>query len=93
MSLQRVDLSWAVVQAATSPVADIRKGVRFALDTRTGVYYIFWCGWGHHPESSDVSDPNRMYEIRCPVHGFISFNDWEREVINHPAFQRLRRIR
>lgn len=40
-----------------------------------------------------MSDPNRMYEIRCPVHGFIPFSDWERDVINHPAFQRLRRIR
>ncbi len=40
-----------------------------------------------------MSDPNRTYEIRCPVHGFIPFNDWERDVINHPAFQRLRRIR
>ena len=36
---------------------------------------------------------NQSYEIRCPIHGFIAFSDWEREVINHPAFQRLRRIR
>lgn len=40
-----------------------------------------------------MTDPYRTYEIRCPVHGFIRFNDWERDVINHPAFQRLRRIR
>lgn len=40
-----------------------------------------------------MAAPNRTYEIRCPVHGFIPFNDWEREVINHPAFQRLRRVR
>jgi len=40
-----------------------------------------------------VSDPHRLYEIRCPVHGFITINDWEREIINQPAFQRLRRIR
>jgi HD superfamily phosphohydrolase len=40
-----------------------------------------------------VADPHRTYELRCPVHGFISINDWEREIINHPAFQRLRRIR
>jgi len=33
------------------------------------------------------------YEIRDPIYGFIPFNDWEREIINHPAFQRLRRIR
>jgi hypothetical protein len=38
-------------------------------------------------------DPHQKYEIRCPVHGFISLNDWEREIIEQPAFQRLRRIR
>ena len=36
---------------------------------------------------------HRTYEFRCPVHGFIEVNDWERSVIDHPAFQRLRRIR
>lgn len=40
-----------------------------------------------------MSDPNKTYEVRCPVHGFIPFSDWEREVINQDAFQRLRRIR
>jgi uncharacterized protein len=40
-----------------------------------------------------VTKPHRTYEIRCPVHGFITINDWEREIIEHPAFQRLRRIR
>ena len=35
----------------------------------------------------------RTYELRCPVHGFIPFSAWERDIINHPAFQRLRRIR
>jgi HD superfamily phosphohydrolase len=40
-----------------------------------------------------VADPYALYEIRCPVHGFITINDWEREIINQPAFQRLRRIR
>jgi HD superfamily phosphohydrolase len=38
-------------------------------------------------------DPHRNYEIRCPVHGFIPFNDWERQIIAQPAYQRLRRIR
>ena len=38
-------------------------------------------------------DPHRNYEIRCPVHGFVSLNDWEREIVAHPAYQRLRRIR
>ena len=33
------------------------------------------------------------FYIRDPVHGFIEYDDWEREIINHPAFQRLRRIR
>lgn len=40
-----------------------------------------------------MADPHRTYEIRCPVHGFITITDWEREIINRPAFQRLRRIR
>ena len=34
-----------------------------------------------------------MIEIRDPIHGFITLNDWERDIINHPVFQRLRRIR
>lgn len=34
-----------------------------------------------------------MYEIRDPIYGFIRISDWEREVINHPIFQRLRRIK
>jgi len=32
-----------------------------------------------------VADPHRVYEIRCPVHGFITLNDWEREIISEPA--------
>ena len=32
-------------------------------------------------------------EFRCPVHGFIRVDPWERAIIDHPAFQRLRRIR
>ncbi len=40
-----------------------------------------------------MADPHRQYEIRCPVHGFIAINDWEREIISQPSFQRLRRIR
>ncbi|KLU62647.1 deoxyguanosinetriphosphate triphosphohydrolase [Peptococcaceae bacterium CEB3] len=34
-----------------------------------------------------------VYEIRDPVHGFIQINEWERQIINDPVFQRLRRIR
>lgn len=33
------------------------------------------------------------HSIRIPVHGFVEFSDWERDIINHPVFQRLRRIR
>src|SRR5437763_554061 len=40
-----------------------------------------------------MPDPHRIYEIRCPVHGFVTLNDWEWAVISQPAFQRLRRIR
>jgi HD superfamily phosphohydrolase len=36
---------------------------------------------------------HRKYEFRCPVHGFITLSDWEREIISHPAYQRLRRVR
>lgn len=36
---------------------------------------------------------NRSYEIRDPIHGFIRFHEWERDIINHSVFQRLRRIR
>jgi uncharacterized protein len=38
-------------------------------------------------------DPHRTYEIRCPIHGFITLNDWELTVVSQPSFQRLRRIR
>lgn len=34
----------------------------------------------------------KTYEFRDPVHGFIKVDDWELELINHPVFQRLRRI-
>lgn len=38
--------------------------------------------------------PNNFpYEIRDPIHGFVGFTKWERDIINHPVFQRLRRIR
>lgn len=40
-----------------------------------------------------MPDPDSTYEIRCPVHGFITLSDWEREIIRQPPFQRLRRIR
>jgi len=33
------------------------------------------------------------YSIRDPIHGFIHFNEWEKSIIDHPWFQRLRRIR
>ena len=40
-----------------------------------------------------MSSPHRTYEIRCPIHGFITLNDWEWSVISERAFQRLRRVR
>jgi HD superfamily phosphohydrolase len=40
-----------------------------------------------------VNNAHKTYEIRCPVHGFVSLNDWEKCIIDAPAFQRLRRIR
>jgi len=33
------------------------------------------------------------FYIRDPIHGFIEFDDWEKEIIDHWVFQRLRRIR
>ena len=38
-------------------------------------------------------DHFKIYEFRCPIHGFIGLNEWEREIISQTAFQRLRRIR
>ncbi|MDY6965441.1 MAG: HD domain-containing protein [Halobacteriota archaeon] len=35
----------------------------------------------------------KKYEIRDPVYGFIPLNEWEKKIIDHPDFQRLRRIR
>ena len=40
-----------------------------------------------------MSNSDSKYEIRCPVHGFIKYGDWEKDIIAQPAFQRLRRIR
>jgi HD superfamily phosphohydrolase len=45
------------------------------------------------PDTAFVTNLHRQYEIRCPIHGFISLNAWEKELISHPSFQRLRRIR
>ena len=38
-------------------------------------------------------DPDRIFEIRCPIHGFVMLNSWERDIIEQRPFQRLRRIR
>jgi uncharacterized protein len=32
-------------------------------------------------------------EIRCPIHGFIGLNAWEKSLVDTEVFQRLRRIR
>src|ERR1017187_8688931 len=34
-----------------------------------------------------------LCEVRCSVHGFIGLTELERDIVNHPAFQRLRRIK
>lgn len=34
-----------------------------------------------------------LHSVRIPVCGFVSYSDWERDIINHRVFQRLRRIR
>ena len=33
-----------------------------------------------------------IYEVRCPLHGSIAFNERERRIIDHPYYQRLRSI-
>lgn len=40
-----------------------------------------------------TSSMAKTYEIRDPIYGFVELDDWERDIINHPVFQRLRRIR
>ena len=42
----------------------------------------------YHPPSPPMPD----YELRDPVHKRIAFNEFERSVIDHPFFQRLRFI-
>lgn len=32
-------------------------------------------------------------EVRCPVHVFIGLTQLERDIVDHPAFQRLRRVK
>jgi len=36
---------------------------------------------------------NVVCEIRCPIHGFIGLNAWEKSIVDTEIFQRLRRIR
>ena len=36
---------------------------------------------------------NRLYEIRDAVYDFVQLDDQEWEIINHPVYQRLRRIK
>ncbi|MEA1906159.1 MAG: HD domain-containing protein [Euryarchaeota archaeon] len=35
----------------------------------------------------------KFYEIRDPIYGFIRLNELEIDIVNHPVFQRLRRIK
>src|SRR3990172_3581088 len=36
--------------------------------------------------------PEKLYEVRDPVHDFILFNDFEKRLINSPPVQRLKYI-
>jgi len=45
-------------------------------------------GW-----SQKLLNVSKTYEIRDPIHGFVELNEWERDIVNHSVFQRLRRIR
>jgi HD superfamily phosphohydrolase len=36
---------------------------------------------------------DKSIEIRCPIHGFVQLSEWEKRIIDHPVFQRLRRVR
>ena len=37
-------------------------------------------------------DSQKFTHIRCPVHGFVSLEEWQTAVVTHPDYQRLRRI-
>ncbi|MCC7494458.1 MAG: HD domain-containing protein [Fimbriimonadaceae bacterium] len=41
--------------------------------------------------AGDANEP--LKRVRCPVHGFIRFSEYERRIIDHPLFRRLRYIR
>lgn len=43
--------------------------------------------------SFKIEYPNTSNKIRDPIHGYIGLTDEEKEIINHPVFQRLRRIK
>ena len=40
-----------------------------------------------------VASRDKITKIRDPIYGFIELDDQEKEIINHPYFQRLRRIK
>ena len=71
-------------------------GVLFLRHYSDGIWHGAWVDSGAPKasrQSRDYTSVDKTYEIRDPVHGFINLNDWEREIIDHPVFQRLRRIR
>lgn len=39
-----------------------------------------------------MKTPEHPYEVRCPLHGSISFSKREKEILDHPLVQRLRYI-
>jgi len=50
-------------------------------------------GWASPKSGRGEAGVMAIYEIRDPVYGFIQLNEWEKQIIDQPAFQRLRRIR
>ena len=69
---------------------------RLRTNERCGKLYSAFVRWKRHahdsPSDAGVS-AQATYDFRCPVHGFVTLSAWERDVIDHPVFQRLRRVR
>src|ERR1700730_9381791 len=45
------------------------------------------------PADAPSGDPNFMQELFLPIHGHVELHREELAVIDHPSFQRLRRVR
>jgi hypothetical protein len=78
--------------------ASVRKTQQFdSPDCERRAQALHWCRRNllrfRDFRRNPLAAPHRTYEFRCPVHGFIQLNDWEKQIVSQPAFQRLRRIR